>query len=141
MGMRILSVDGDTLPALASKLPHGKIFASGRAFVPFVKAALFQELSGHLPKRDGDGGASDSEIGEGGPDLPAPSLPEDWSKIATGSLVLASEGPQEGWFEAVVTEARGGDLFALRWRDWPEEPVLVRHREHLGLLHPSYRPE
>ena len=30
---------------LAAKLPHGRIFASGRAFVPFVKAGLFASLA------------------------------------------------------------------------------------------------
>jgi hypothetical protein len=44
MGLRLLPVQTDTERALAAKLPRGRVFASGRAFVPFIKAALFIEL-------------------------------------------------------------------------------------------------
>src|SRR3712207_4819839 len=44
MGMQVLRLDNDEQRALAAKLPRGRIFASGRAFVPFVKAGLFEAL-------------------------------------------------------------------------------------------------
>jgi hypothetical protein len=44
MGLRVLRVHTDEHRALAAQLPHGRVFASGRAFVPFVKAALFLQL-------------------------------------------------------------------------------------------------
>src|SRR3954470_16537649 len=44
MSLRVLRVKTDEHRALATQLPHGSVFASGRAFVPFVKAALFLQL-------------------------------------------------------------------------------------------------
>ena len=44
MNMRVLRVRTDEHRALAAQLPHGRVFASGRAFVPFVKASLFIAL-------------------------------------------------------------------------------------------------
>jgi len=34
---------------LAAKLPTGKLFSSGKAFVPFVGQALFERLVAYLP--------------------------------------------------------------------------------------------
>ncbi len=45
-------------------------------------------------------------------------LPATLVDIGPGSVVLASEGPKEGWFEAVVV-AVDGDLLKLKWRDYP----------------------
>ena len=42
----------------------------------------------------------------------------------------------EGWYEAIVVEA-AGDMFTLRWRDYPRERRIVRHRLRLGLLYPG----
>jgi hypothetical protein len=134
MKMKVLRVTTDEQRALASGLPQGRIFASGRGFVPFVKAATYERLNGF------DG------IYE--PPMPVEVLPEPlpvvsavpsrWEDIQTGSLVLAStEGKSDGWFEAIVVKAKGDDLFVLRWRDWAELEPIVRTAEHLGLLPPS----
>jgi hypothetical protein len=40
MGMQVLRPETGEQRALAAKLPKGRVFASGRAFVPFVKAAV-----------------------------------------------------------------------------------------------------
>ncbi|WP_424363144.1 hypothetical protein [Methylocystis parvus] len=47
--------------------------------------------------------------------------------------MLATTGPNEGWFEAVVTEAHD-DLLKLRWLAWPDEPLFVRKITQVGLL-------
>src|SRR5882724_9447186 len=46
MGFHVVRVPGDQveLHAIAERLPLGKIFASGRAFVPFVARATFDKL-------------------------------------------------------------------------------------------------
>ena len=41
--------------------------------------------------------------------------------------------------EAIVVEANG-DMLTLRWRDYPRERRIVRHRLRLGLLYPGPRP-
>ena len=45
MGMRVLRLETDKARELAGRLPRGRVFASGRAFVPFVKAGLYDALA------------------------------------------------------------------------------------------------
>jgi hypothetical protein len=137
MGMATLAVAGDELSALAGKLPQGKLFESGKAFVPFVKGDLFTKLKAHLPQPIDLGAlrasaaAGGGEAGEAGP---TPNRPKDWSVIAVGDLVLAPE--KEGWWEAIV-ERVVGEMLTLKWRDWPDEPVFVKTREQVALMHPA----
>jgi hypothetical protein len=44
MGMATLRPATDEQKALAAKLPRGRVFASGRAFVPFVRAGLYESI-------------------------------------------------------------------------------------------------
>jgi hypothetical protein len=45
MGMRVLRPETDDQRALAAKLPRGRVFESGRAFVPFVKRPIYESLA------------------------------------------------------------------------------------------------
>lgn len=157
MGMQVLRVASADEAALASSLPAGRIFASGRGFVPFVKAEVFAKLEaapgaftparppdalasapgepkGGLPAEAGPEGPGELPEAPDGPGKP----PTDWASIAMRSLVLAAEEADAGvWYVATVVAQRGDDLFELQWRDWPDEPVVVRRREHLGLIPPA----
>ncbi|WP_244483674.1 hypothetical protein [Methylobacterium sp. Leaf91] len=44
MGMHVLEIGNDTHYSLAAGLPQGCLFGSGKAFVPFVKAEVFDRL-------------------------------------------------------------------------------------------------
>ena len=68
-------------------------------------------------------------------------VPGSWDAIKPGSLVLATEGHAEGWFESLVVATRADDRFLLRWRDWPELPEFTRRRDELALLHPATDPQ
>jgi len=68
-------------------------------------------------------------------------VPGSWDTIKSGSLVLATEGHAEGWFESLVVATRADDRFLLRWRDWPELPEFTRRRDELALLHPATDPQ
>ena len=59
-----------------------------------------------------------------------------WETIRSGSVVLAPAAADEGWWEAIVVKV-AGDWLTLRWRDYPNEPLIVRQRHRLALLHPS----
>lgn len=129
---------------LAGKLPKGRAFASGKAFVPFVNRTFHAQLAalgGEEPAVKSEGAAraarssSDTPKAESG-GAPSP-VALSWASITVGSVVLASEGPMEGWYEAVVTAAKPDHLFKLKWRDWPDEPAFVRTRGRLGLLPPD----
>ena len=49
MGMAAVEANTEALRGLAGQLPAGRVFASGRAFVPFVKGGLYSQLAAHLP--------------------------------------------------------------------------------------------
>jgi hypothetical protein len=53
-----------------------------------------------------------------------------------GSVVLASVGASEGWWEARVLEVHD-DLLTLRWRECPDEPSFVRRKSQIALLFPT----
>lgn len=59
-------------------------------------------------------------------------------EIGLGSLVLAHEGPEDGWWEAEVIGA-DGPTFSLRWRDYPTQPTILRNADQLALLPPGGR--
>ena len=70
------------------------------------------------------------------PPAPAPTVsprPEDWDEIGIGSLVLATVGVEDGWWESVVLGVNG-EMLTLKWRDFPRERTLLRRRTELALL-------
>jgi hypothetical protein len=46
MKMQVLRTDSKERRAIAAELPQGRVFASGKAFVPFVAAPVYQRLVG-----------------------------------------------------------------------------------------------
>ncbi|MCJ2131191.1 hypothetical protein [Methylobacterium sp. E-045] len=142
MGLRVLHITTDEHRAVAVQLPAGRIFAqSGRGFVPFVKKALYERLlalagPGEAPPSPIQVIASSPPSSDAPTPASDPARPAGWDTVKVGSLVLASTGPQEGWFESIVVYTKADSLFELRWRDWPEEAHFVRHRDALALLSP-----
>lgn len=146
MGFHVIRVAPETeeLHTIAEGLPLGKIFATGRAFVPFVGRTAFDKLATLV-----EGGMTIEQRAEAGapPVFPlADMFTTDaistadalWAKIETGTTVLAAQpedyGP--GWWEGVVV-AVDGDNLTVRWVDDPaEEPIHVTRR-HVALRHPG----
>ncbi|NLR98880.1 hypothetical protein HGP17_18845 [Rhizobium sp. P38BS-XIX] len=151
MGMVTLRADTDDIRALMAKIPKGKLFDSGKAFVPFVKQALFKQLAAHLPEEermiaDRPRSATSETVvaseANGGGQAQAPVKPsqlaEDWSKLKIGNLVLATEGPMEGWFEATIIEIKSNGALRLKWRDYLDTPPFDRPIAQVAMLHPKY---
>lgn len=154
MGMAALAVTSDELRALADQLPHGRLFASGKAFVPFVKGELFTRLAGYLSvseqvrlEQRGSGAATSEEAaasassGLGGvapSEVPAGAVGTDWKTLAVGNVVIAFENQDDGWWPAVVVRVASENMYTLRWRDYPDQPTIVRSRKHIALLHPEF---
>ena len=86
-----------------------------------------------------NGSAASGDQGPGpAPTAPAdpkggPSRPQSWDEIGIGSVVLAHESLDEGWWESVVLGVNG-EALTLKWRDYPREKVFVRRRTALALL-------
>ena len=146
MGFHVTQVapDNAELHVVAERLPHGKIFGSGRAFVPFVGRAAFDKLAALV-----EGGIARRAIGanQRGPDHPPAAIYEAeavetadalWSKVEVGTVVLVTQpelyGP--GWWEGVVVAVDGDDL-TLRWIDTPPEEPFRASRRDVALRHPS----
>src|SRR5579864_7116713 len=146
MGFHVIRVppDNTELLTIAEGLPLGKIFATGRAFVPFVGRSAFDKLAALV-----EGGVTITARAEAGV-RPVSPLAEMftteavdtadalWAKVEVGTVVLAAQpdlyGP--GWWEGVVVGVNGDDL-TLRWMDEPaEEPVHVARRD-VALRHPG----
>jgi hypothetical protein len=136
--LKVLASNDPKVAEIAARLPVGRVHATGRTFVPFIRHDLYDKLlaaaadgNGH-PTRPPNGSSGASGSTPGGS---APHLPRNWREIGVGDLVVAQEGPEEGWYEAIVVEG-AGDMLTLRWRDYPRERRVVRHRLRLGLLYP-----
>ncbi|TPW25997.1 hypothetical protein [Pararhizobium mangrovi] len=155
MGMAAMPIANEEVRDIAGGLPQGKLFASGRAFVPFVKGTTYDALAKHLPagsepvaKKKAAASAGASAVGSAGGNRSggtgagsghsAPPRPDDWSKLKPGHGVLASLDPDDGWWPAVVREDKGDGLFVLAWAEWPEWDLFLRRREQIALVHPKF---
>jgi hypothetical protein len=146
MGFHVIRVPADSteLHAIAERLPLGKIFATGRAFVPFVGRSAFDKLATLV-----EGGVTIEARAMSGA-LPVYPLADMftteavntadalWAKVEVGSVVLAAQpdvyGP--GWWEGVVVDVNGDDL-TLRWMDTPSEEPFHASRCDIALRHPG----
>ena len=145
MGFHVISVspESEELHGIAAALPLGKIFATGRAFVPFVSRAAYEKLA---PLVEGGIGNAKPAMPTPMPNKPAAKPDAEaascadalWGKIGVGSIVLAEQpelyGP--GWWEGVVVGVKG-DKLTIRWvDDATEEPLRVARR-NVALRHPG----
>jgi hypothetical protein len=126
--LRLVEVDAgnEELAEVAARLPAGRLHATGKSLVPYIKGEHYIELLS-------------AAMGELRP-LPSPEpksqdLPRSWDEVAPGHLVIARETLEFGWWEAVVVE-RDGDLVTVRYRDYPDLPPQVRHRSFVALISP-----
>ena len=119
-----------SVDALAKKLPEGRLYGNGRGFVPNIRQSLYSQMIVALAVEP------QAAVGKEQEDLPvATGLPRSWDEIAPGHLVIAQEALDYGWWEAIVI-GRNGDMFTLRFRDYPKLPKFVRHRNAIALMSP-----
>jgi hypothetical protein len=142
--LRVLASNDPKVADLATRLPVGRVHATGRTFVPFIRRDLYDKLVAAAPNGNahptsppasGFSGAAGAKPPGGS----SPNLPKTWQEISLGDLVVAQEAPEDGWYEAIVAEVNG-DMLTVRWRDYPRERKIVRHRQRLGLLYPGLKP-
>ena len=143
--LRVLASNDPKVAELATQLPVGRVHATGRTFVPFIRRDLYDKLVAAAPNGNAHQSPAPPANGTSGatgakpPGGSSPNLPKTWQEISLGDLVVAQEGTEDGWYEAIVAEVNG-DMLTLRWRDYPRERKIVRHRQRLGLLYPGLKP-
>ena len=140
--LQVLAGNDPKIADLAARLPVGRVHATGRTFVPFIRRDLYDQLlaaagNGSLaqppsPPASGPSGAAAGSRPPGS----GPRLPRNWKEIGLGDVVVAHQSLEDGWYAAIVLEANG-DMLTLRWRDYPRERKIVRHRLQLALLYPG----
>ena len=130
MDLKVYEAATEDLAALAKKLPEGRLYGNGRGFVPNIRQSLYSEIIVTLAVEP------QAAVGKDQDELPvATGLPRTWDEIAPGHLVIAREALEYGWWEAVVI-GRNGDMFTLRFRDYPKLPKFARHRTAVALMSP-----
>lgn len=121
MALRVVKITAGDHADLVKKLPLGRLYSNGKGFVPFVRREIYLKLTTTL----GLTVAAEKAA-------PAP-LPRTWVEISAGSLVIAPDTTNGGWYEAIVTE-RNGDMISYRWRDFPKQPKGTCHVASVALL-------
>jgi hypothetical protein len=127
MFLRLVQVTDPDVAQIAATLPAGRLHASGKGLVPYIKGDRYNELLCATLA---------NQAPEANPDPSPQDLPRTWDEIAPGHLVIARETLEVGWWEAVVVE-RNGDLVTVRYRDYPQYPNMVRHRSAIALISPA----
>jgi hypothetical protein len=138
MNLAVCKADGEALAELAKKLPPGRLYSTGRGFVPSVGRSLYDRIVEQL-KLAGQPVPDETDQPNGdrpGAAQAAPGLPSSWDDVAVGHLVIAQESLGDGWWEAIVL-ARDGDMLTLKWRDYPWQPNVLRHAGSVALLKPT----
>jgi hypothetical protein len=128
MNFKLCEVNSPAIAELAKDLPEGRLYANGNGFIPPVPYALYATLSATIAAANRKAG----EDSAGG----SPGLPRNWDEIGPGQLVVANEGPGNGWWDAIVVEVNG-DMLTLHWRDFPWQQDVVQHRSTVALIHPG----
>jgi hypothetical protein len=129
MNFTVGKAESEALAEIAKKLPTGRLYANGRAFVPPVRKDYYVKILEQLQLAGQAVPAASDRSVDG---QPAPELPVTWDDIEVGHLVIAHEGAWEGWWEAIVV-ARDGDMLTLKWRDY-QQPNVMRHIGSIALL-------
>jgi hypothetical protein len=153
MNLQCSQAGSDETSSPGMKLPIGRIYARGKAFIPNIKRDLYDKLVAALdPARNEndhsqvEGTAASSAASSGGGVksltdtgailLPlASGLPQNWESIAAGNMILIDAGPGEGWWEAIVIN-RDDAILTLRYRDYPKVPKFERHISTVALINP-----
>jgi hypothetical protein len=124
MNLRLVEITEPEVAEIAATLPAGRLHASGKGLVPYIKGDLYNELLCATLA---------NEAPQPNPDPAPQDLPRTWDELGPGHLVIARETLEVGWWEAIVVE-RTGDLVTVRYRDYPRYPNMVRHRSAIALI-------
>ncbi len=120
------------LTELGMKLPLGRVFARGKAFIPFIQKELFEQL------RDAQYGPISAPAGQeiAKEDVFLPDGPTTWDEVVVGSEVIGHDSLDDGWWESRIVN-REGDIVTLEWTDYPHEGLAKRHITSIALRHPG----
>src|SRR4051812_34528312 len=124
MGLSLVHPASAAFSELAQKLPKGRVYASGKTFVPNIRRDLYDKLVAvtQMPD-DGSQVVKPEQSSTDRADKSAeqvacispmiPGLPRSWESVGVGHMVLIHESAEDGWWEAVVIQ-RDDEVLTLR---------------------------
>jgi hypothetical protein len=127
---------------LAMKLPAGRLYASGKAFIPNIRRDVVKELNAILSSAADTSQQHRPPSTNGQPQTIASGLPRSWDSIEVGQVVLAEEDAvNEGYWACIVVK-READILTLRLRDFPKQKQqYVRNVAQVALIYPGPAPD
>jgi hypothetical protein len=135
LGFKIVDIDQATA-GVAAKVPAGRIGGSADSIVPFISKELYTQIKALADKQTKNGKPETPATLAPCPAKQSPRLPQSWTDIKVGDLVLAQDtDPADGWWQVTVM-AINGDLCTLRWPSGRGRP-FQKHRTMLGLICPG----
>jgi hypothetical protein len=126
---------------IGTKLPAGRLYASGKAFVPPIRRDLHEKLKAALAapgdesQAHGPLPADEAKESNPGP-AAAGGLPRSWDSIDVGHVVLVDDSPEYGWWPCIVLN-RDDQVLTLRLRDYPNKGTYVRNIAQVALINPG----
>ncbi|MBR0939237.1 hypothetical protein [Bradyrhizobium jicamae] len=128
--LTVCNVNRPKLTDIFSRIPIGRLHAQGKAFLPFIRRDLYEELTAAA-------NPAMAAAAKPGPNIsmaPAAKPPKDRASIGVGDLVLCAESLEEGYWEAIVT-ARDGDNLVCRFKDYPRLPLVMCILQDVALMY------
>lgn len=106
----LVDVDGPKLDQIDADFPQGKLAQSGKPVLPMIKRATYDRLA-----------ALATPLPSAGPPRQEAQKSDPFVNLKPGSVVLASDNKDDGWWEATVVRVeQNGATLRLKWRDYPE---------------------
>jgi len=101
MGLRVLRIEDEPHRELAERLCQGQVYAADRTFAPAVLPDIFSALC-KLAEPVATPSPAEVMTGKDA----AASRPTSWQAIEVGSLVIAHESHQDGWWRRSSWQSR-----------------------------------
>lgn len=120
----IFLVDGPKLDQVDADFPPGKLASAGKpALVPIKRATYDRLFALSVPP-------------PAAPPLPgAPERVDPYAALKPGSIVLASESKEDGWWEATVVKLeQNGAMLRLKWCDFPDYAEFTKPLHRVAIL-------
>ena len=120
----IFLVDGPKLDQVDADFPQGKLASTGKpALVPIKKATYDRLVALSVPP-------------PAAPPLPAaPERVDPYAALKPGSIVLASDSKDDGWWEATVVKLeQNGATLRLKWCAFPDYPEFTKPLHRVAIL-------
>ncbi|MGG5809156.1 hypothetical protein [Falsiroseomonas sp. CW058] len=113
---KIIEVDQVKLNQVDPDFPEGKLAATGKPTLPLIKRATYERLV-----------ALATPVPVPAPPVALASSGNPLAAVKVGSVVLAWDDENGGWWEAVVQRLEhNGATLRLKWRDFPEMPQVAK---------------